>query len=82
MTLPPGFRGFLDGLKNGEAIEGVSLAADGEAVGFIFIGNRCGTLALARPAGANRDTQLMIKVLLAMGIIGFCYRTANSSTRT
>jgi hypothetical protein len=36
-----------------------------------------GTLALARLAGANHDTQLLIKVLLALGIIGFCYRMAN-----
>ncbi|MDR3402652.1 MAG: DUF5808 domain-containing protein [Chthoniobacter sp.] len=36
------------------------------------------TLALARLAGANDDTRLMIKVLLAFGIIGFGYRMANS----
>lgn len=39
------------------------------------------TLALARLAGASHDTQLMIKVLLAFGIIGFCYRMANTSRK-
>jgi len=40
-----------------------------------------GTLTLARLAGASHDTQLTIKVLLAFGIIGFCYRMAHSSGR-
>lgn len=38
-----------------------------------------GAIALARLAGATHDTQLAIKVLLALGIIGFCYRAAHSS---
>ncbi len=37
-----------------------------------------GTVALARVAGASQDTVLTIKVLLALGIIGFCYRMANA----
>jgi len=46
-------------------------------ISFIY-----GTLALARLAGASHDTQLMIKVLLAFGIIGFCYRMANSGAKS
>jgi len=41
-----------------------------------------GTLALARLAGASHDAQLMIKVLLALGIIGFCYRLANAGGKS
>jgi hypothetical protein len=41
-----------------------------------------GTLALTRLAGASHDMQLMIKVLLALGIIGFCYRMANIRSRS
>ena len=35
-----------------------------------------GTLALARLAGAGDETRLMIKVVLAFGVIAFCYRAA------
>ncbi|MEP6667662.1 MAG: DUF5808 domain-containing protein [Chthoniobacter sp.] len=41
-----------------------------------------GTLALARLAGASHDAQLLIKVLLAFGIIGFCSRMANASSKS
>jgi hypothetical protein len=41
-----------------------------------------GTLALAHLAGASHDTQLMIKVFLAIGIIGFCYRMANPARKS
>lgn len=40
------------------------------------------TIALARLAGASHDTQLIIKVLLALGIIGFCYRMAHSTRKS
>jgi hypothetical protein len=41
-----------------------------------------GTLALARLAGASHDALLMIKVLLAIGIIRFCYRMATSPKKS
>jgi hypothetical protein len=37
-----------------------------------------GTIALARAAGASREALLTVKLLLAFGIIGFCYRAANA----
>ena len=40
------------------------------------------TLALARLAGASQDAQLTIKVLLAFGILGFCYRMVNASGKS
>ncbi len=46
------------------------------AVLYLFI---WGTVALARYAGANNEALLTLKVLLAFGIIGFCFRAANAS---
>jgi len=41
---------------------------------FVF-----GTLALARYAGASEEARLTLKLLMALGIIVFCHRAANSS---
>ena len=41
-----------------------------------------GTMTLARLAGANDETRLTIKLLLAFGIIAFCYRAAGTCGKT
>lgn len=38
-----------------------------------------GTGALVRLAGANHETVMVVKVLLAFGIVASCYRVANST---
>jgi len=40
-----------------------------------------GTMALARLAGVGEDARLTIKLLLAFGIIAFCYRAAGASRK-
>ena len=39
------------------------------------------TLALARAAGASRDTLLLVKLALAFGILIFCHRVANAPAK-
>lgn len=38
-----------------------------------------GTVALARYAGASENAVMTVKLVLALGIIAFCYRAANAS---
>ena len=40
------------------------------------------TVALARYAGASHEALLILKVVLAFAILGFCYRAANASAAT
>ena len=45
----------------------------------VIAGMVIGTVELARLAGADSEMRMMIKVILAVGIIVFCHRAANAS---
>ena len=52
-----------------------ALAWAGILGGFVW-----STVALARYAGASSEALLVLKVLLAFGILGFCHRAANANS--